>query len=64
MPDIIKIIETANGEALNHILNAVLSRYGILYPGWEISTVSILCSEDRNEQLDRMIAMLEKMKTL
>ena len=49
---------------MDAILKAVLSRFGELYPEWEISTVSVLKSEDRNVQLDRMIMLLQKMKTL
>ena len=64
MLDWIEKIEKANGEELDIILKAVLLRYRVLYPDWELSTVSVLKSEDRNEQLDRMILLLQKMKTL
>ena len=63
MLDLTEEIAKANGEEMDQILKAVLSRYSVLYPDWELCTVSILKSEDRNEQLDRMIAMLERMKT-
>ena len=63
MPDLLDAIKKANGEELDGILKAVLSRYNELYPQWEISTISILKCEDRNEQLDRMIQVLQKMKT-
>ena len=63
MMELTEEIAKANGEEMDQILKAVLSRYSVLYPDWELCTVSILKSEDRNEQLDRMIAMLEKMKT-
>ena len=63
MMDLTEEIAKANGEEMDQILKAVLSRYSVLYPDWELCTVSILKSEDRNEQLDRMIAMLERMKT-
>lgn len=64
MFDLIKEIENANSEEIISILNAALSRYSVLFPDWEISTVSVSKSEDRNKQLDRMITLLEKMKTL
>ena len=64
MFDLIKEIENANSEEIISILNAALSRYSVLFPDWEISTISVSKSEDRNEQLDRMITLLEKMKTL
>ena len=63
MLDLIEEIEKANGKEMDKILKAVLSRFCVLYPDWELCTVSILKSEDRDEQLDRMITVLEKMKT-
>ena len=63
MLDLIEEIEKANGKEMDKILKAVLSRFFVLYPDWELCTVSILKSEDRDEQLDRMITVLEKMKT-
>ena len=64
MQDLLYAIKKANGEEIDEILKAVLSRFGELYPEWELSTVSVLKSENRNEQLDRMILLLQKMKTL
>ena len=64
MLDLLDAIKKANGEEMDEILKTVLFRFGELYPEWEISTVSVLKSEDRNEQLDRMITLLEKIKTL
>ena len=46
------------------VLAAVLRRDGELFPEWEISTFSLCKNEDKNEQINRMIGMLEKMKTL
>ena len=63
MLDWIEKIEKASGEEMDQILKAVRSRYRVLYPDWELWTVSILKSEDRNEQLDKMIKMLQRMKT-
>ena len=64
MPDLIERIEKADGEELEVILKAVLSRYSVLFPDWELSTVSLHKTEDRNAQLDSMIMVLQKMKTL
>ena len=64
MLDLLDAIKKANGEEMDEILKTVLFCFGELYPEWEISTVSVLKSEDRNEQLDRMIMLLQKMKTL
>jgi len=62
MLDLTEEIAKANGEEMDQILKAVLSRYSVLYPDWELCTVSILKSEDRNKQLDQMITMMQKMK--
>ena len=64
MLDLLDAIKKVNGEEMDEILKTVLYRFGELYPEWEISTISVLKSEDRNEQLDRMIMLLQKMKTL
>ena len=56
-------IARADEIQIEKLLNAVLQRYAVLYPDWEISTISLQKSSDRNEQLDRMIAMLQRMKT-
>lgn len=55
-------IARADSTEIEMLLKAVLERYGELYPDWEISTVSLQKSADTEEQLDRMIAMLQKMK--
>ena len=63
MCDVMKAIAQADGVEIEKLLKAVLKRYAVLYPDWEVSTVSIQKTSDRNEQLDRMIAMLQNMKT-
>ncbi len=59
---VMRKIKNAKSAQLEKVLQAVISRYGELHPGWEISTVSIEKASDRAEQLDRIIATLEKMK--
>ena len=59
----IDAIAQADEIEIEKLLKAVLRRYAVLYPDWEISTISLQKSSDRNEQLDRMIAMLQRMKT-
>lgn len=63
MFDLVEEIARADGAAIDKLLKAVLQRYAVLYPDWEISTISLQKSSDRNEQLDRMIAILQRMKT-
>lgn len=57
-------INDADGEEITEILDIVLHRYKQLYPQWSVSVVSIDKCEDKNEQIDRMIAVLEKMKEM
>ena len=56
-------IARADGFEIERLLRAVLQRYAELFPDWEVNTVSIQKTADRNEQIDRMIAMLQNMKT-
>lgn len=63
MLDLTKEIAQADGVEIEKLLKAVLRRYTVLFPDWEVCAVSIQKSDDRNEQLDRMITMLQNMKT-
>lgn len=56
-------IAHANKSEIEELLKAVLKRYSALFPGWEVSTISLQKSSDRNEQLDWMIEMLQRMKS-
>lgn len=47
-------------KKIEQLLKAVLQRYTVLFPDYEVSTVSLQKSSDRNEQLDCMIASLQK----
>ena len=62
--DLYKEIQQTDLVEIENLLDVVLRRYEELFPDWEISTVSVRKSRDRNEQLDRMIAMLQRMKSL
>ena len=62
MKNVIKQIEQANGEEIEMLLKSVLKRYAKLYPDWEISTISLEKTGDRNQQLENMILLLENRK--
>ncbi|MBE6926698.1 MAG: hypothetical protein E7461_07635 [Ruminococcaceae bacterium] len=62
--DWVKEIAQVDDIEIEKLLKAVLQRYSVLFPDWEISTISIQKSADRNEQLDRMITMLQNMKNI
>jgi len=63
MCDIEKAIAQADAYELDKILKAVLKRYAELFPDWEVGTISLQKSADRNKQIDRMITMLQNMKS-
>lgn len=63
MFDLVEEIAQAEEMEMEALLDAVLQRYAQLYPDWEISTISLEKSSDKKEQIDRIIAMLQKMKT-
>ena len=63
MFDLYDFIAKADGITTENLLNAVLQRYGELFPDWEVGTISFEKCTDRKEQLDRMIAVLQGLKT-
>ena len=58
----INIIEQASADDLEKLLDAVLRRYAELYPDWELNVFSVQKSVDENEQLDKMIELLNNLK--
>ena len=62
MIDLTDTIAQADNVELDGILKAIVQRYTALFPDWELCVISLEKTSDRNEQLDRMIAMLQKMK--
>lgn len=64
MYDLMTEIKIVTEDEIEAVLQAVLRRYNELFPDWEVSAISLQRSQDRNEQLDRNIALLEKLKTM
>ena len=62
MNDLVEEIAEAGKEEIGELLEAVLDRYAVLYPDWNVSTIFLQKSGNRDEQLDRMIAMLQNLK--
>lgn len=62
MNDLLRQIAQVKESEIADVLLTVLRRYGELFPDWEVSTISINKYENRNEQIDQIIQMLEKMK--
>ena len=62
MLDVLDYIEKANEEELEQVLKATGKRYGVLFPNWEMSVISVEKNTDRNAQIDEIIKMLKEMK--
>ena len=59
----VKRIERAKARDLEKLLDAVIRRYSVLYPDWELTAVSLYKGSDKAAQIDRMIAFLQKLKS-
>lgn len=58
----IQYIKNAKPEELEDIMQAVLGRYRELYPNWEILFLSLDKKDNKNDQIDNIIALLNKMR--
>ena len=58
----LEIIQNTTEYEIGDMLQAVLERYRELYPNWDISTISLEKAVDKTEQLNRIIALMEKLK--
>ena len=63
MVDLLEEIARTDGAEIEKVLKAVLDRYAVLYPDWDVTTFSLQKSDDRNEQIDRIIAIMQSFKT-
>ena len=63
MFDLVQEIAKADEVEIENLLKAVLQRYTVLFPDWELSTISLQKSFNKNEQIDRIIEMLQNMKS-
>ena len=55
-------INQANSNEITEIIDAALRRYNELFPQWETTVISTEKCRDRNEQIDRTIALLQRLK--
>ncbi len=55
-------IALSTAEEARELLDAILSRYSQLYPDWDIGTISVQKSRNRNQQLDETIRILQSLK--
>ena len=56
-----RIAQTDEKE-IEQLLKAVIRRYDVLFPNLEISVIFLDKTADRNEQLNRIVQALQKMK--
>lgn len=64
MDEIIGMINCADAEQIQQILHKVQQRYGECFPDWELHILSIHKKADRNQQIDRVMQLLEHWKSL
>lgn len=62
MNELITRITTLSADEINIVLDAMMNRYGVLYPDWEIQIIAIEKEDNRDEQLNRMISIIERLK--
>ena len=60
--DLLDEIKKIKKEDIQDVVQAVLAQYKAFYPEWDISLLSLEKKGDRNEQIDRVIALMEKLK--
>ncbi len=64
MVDLVGEIARADEVEIEKLLKAVLRRYTVLFPDWELSAIFLQKNSNRNKQLDQIIELLQKMKNL
>lgn len=62
MANLVEEIALANEQEIEDLLKAVLHRRAVVFPNLEVSVICQDKNTDRNEQLDRIIQVLRKMK--
>jgi len=60
--DLAERIAKVNEDEIQIAVRAIMRRWEELFPDWEINIVCIDKSADRNEQIDRDIALLESLR--
>ena len=58
----LEMIQNAGPDEMSDLILAVQMRYNELFPDWELSFYTLERNKDKNEQLDAMITLIEKLK--
>ena len=59
---ILEQVQKATPEEVNDILMDLVKRFGQIFPGWQLHVLVIEEARDKNEQIDAVIAFMEKLK--
>ena len=62
MKALVDLIACCNAVEIENVLKAVIHRYNVLFPDWEVTVFSIEKRKDRNQQIDQVIDFLERSK--
>lgn len=60
--DVYEMISEIGKDQIADLLDCVLLRCKKLYPNWDISVITLDKTADKNEQLDKMIDLIQNMK--
>ena len=58
----LEMIQNAGPDEMSDLVLAVQMRYNELFPDWELSYYVLEKKKNKNEQLNAMITLLEKLK--
>ena len=58
----LNMIKNAKPEEMSDLILAVQRRYRECFPDWELDFICYEKAVDKNEQIDRAIELLERMK--
>ncbi|MBQ7345887.1 MAG: hypothetical protein IJW45_07495 [Oscillospiraceae bacterium] len=64
MDELLLMIEQADAEEIWRILEKVRCRYTEHFPDWELQILAIQKGPDRDRQIDRVIGILERLKSV
>lgn len=64
MDTIMTQIHKADSDQIYLLLEAVHERFRVLFPDWEISTVTIEKSGNQNEDINRILAVWNSVKSI
>lgn len=62
MYDLVDELARIDPLLIDQALSALQARYAEFYPDYEVMTLSLLKTADRNAQIDRIILMLQNLK--